>query len=119
VSTKKKTDVIWFRFKFSGDVKTRAAVIRAADRMFRQIPGVIERRDYTEEEAAQMAKDAFLAARRKQTFTPAEIMEARDQRASITITQTNTDEAPRVRIEWPDGEVSEGVLKQNRKESAE
>ena len=38
--SKKKTDVIWFRFKFSGGVKTRAAVIRAADRMLRQIPGV-------------------------------------------------------------------------------
>ena len=63
---KKKTDVIWFRFKYSADVKTRAAVIRAADRMFRQIPGVIERRDYTEEEVAACMKKAIeIAAAQK------------------------------------------------------
>lgn len=62
MSGKKKTDVIWFRFKFSGDVNTRAAVIRAADRMFRQIPGVIERRDYTEEEVVGMVKAALKEA---------------------------------------------------------
>lgn len=63
---KKKTDVIWFRFKFSADVKTRAAVIRAADRMFRQIPGMIERRDYTEEEVAACMKQAIeIAAAQK------------------------------------------------------
>jgi len=58
-----KTDVIWFRYKFRDDVKTRAAVISAADRLFRSIPGVRERRQYTEEEVVGMVKAALLSAR--------------------------------------------------------
>ena len=143
VSRKAKQAVVWFRFKFADDVKTRAAVMMAADRLFRKISGVSERRTYTEEEVVRMVKAALekaaLMPRGQQAepalgksagrtvrptgkarrFTSAELMEARDRRANITITQTNTDKLPRVRIEWPTGEVSEGVLKQNRKESAE
>ena len=75
---KKKTDVIWFRFKFSADVKTRAAVIRAADRMFRQIPGVIERRDYTEEEVAACMKRALQAVT-KQSAAPLAVGETEER----------------------------------------
>ena len=57
----KKTDVIWFRFKFTDDVKTRAAVIRAADKLFK-LQGVIERRSYSEEEVADMMKRAIQEA---------------------------------------------------------
>ena len=57
----KKTDVIWFRFKFTDDVKTRAAVIRAADKLFK-LRGVTERRSYSEEEVADMMKRAIQEA---------------------------------------------------------
>ena len=118
MSTKTKQAVIWFRFKFADTATGRMQVQRAADKLFR-LACVSERRKYTEEEVVWMVKEALEQAKRKQVFTPAEITEARDQRASITITQTNTDRLPRVRIEWPTGEVSEGVLKQNWKEPAE
>lgn len=86
-----------------------------------------EQRPEEEDAAAQAAEapgqamdgrcsPAVPSAERVRVFSQDEILEARDQRASITITQTNTDELPRVRIEWPAGEVSEGVLKQDRTE---
>lgn len=118
MSRKAKQAVVWFRFKFDDTAAGRMQIHRAADRLFR-LACVSERRTYTEEEVVGMVKVALEQAKRKQVFTPAEIMEARNQRASITITQTNTGGLPRVRIEWPDGGVSEGVLKQNRKEPAE
>lgn len=115
MSTKKKQTVVWFRFKFDDTAAGRMQIHRAADRLFR-LACVTERRTYSEEEVVGMVKEALEQAKRKQVFTSAEIMEARNRRACITITQTNTDELPRVRIEWPTGEVSEGVLKQNREE---
>lgn len=143
MSTKKKQAVVWFRFKFADTAAGRMQVQRAADRLFR-LACVSERRTYTEEEVVGMVATALEKAAlvpggqqaqapapsksagrtvrptgKARRFTPDEIMEARGRRASITITQTNTDELPRVRIEWPDGEVSEGVLKQDRKEPAE
>ena len=118
MSRKAKQTVVWFRFKFADTAAGRMQIQRAADKLFR-LACVSERRSYTEEEVVGMVKEALEQAKHKQVFTPAEIMEARDQRANITITQTNTDSLPRIRIEWPTGEVSEGVLKQNRKESAE
>ena len=127
MSRKTKQAVIWFRFKFADTAAGRMQIQQAADKLFR-LACVSERRTYTEEEVVGMAKEALEQAnrkketleqaKRKQVFTPAEIMEARDQCASIAITQTNTDELPRVRIEWPTGEVREGVLKQNQKEPA-
>lgn len=109
MNRKAKQTVIWFRFKFADTAAGRMQIQRAADKLFR-LACVSERRTYTEEEVVGMVKEALEQAKRKQAFTPAEIMEARNQGATITITQTNTNELPRVRIEWPTGEVSEGVL---------
>jgi len=143
MSRKPKTATIWFRFKFADTAAGRMQIQRAADKLFR-LACVSERRTYTEEEVVRMVATALEKAAlvpggqqaqapapsksagrtvrptgKARRFTSAEIMEARNRRASITITKTNTDKLPRVLIEWPTGEVSMGVLKQNLKEPAE